>query len=27
MNKTLLIAGTDTNVGKTLLKTALISYW
>ncbi|WRH66737.1 MAG: dethiobiotin synthase [Planktothrix sp. GU0601_MAG3] len=27
MNKTLLIAGTDTNVGKTLLTTALISYW
>ena len=27
MNKTLLIAGTDTNVGKTVLTTALISYW
>jgi len=27
VNKTLLIAGTDTNVGKTVLTTALISYW
>lgn len=27
MSQTLLIAGTDTNVGKTLLTTALISYW
>lgn len=27
MKQTLLIAGTDTNVGKTVLTTALISYW
>lgn len=27
MSQTLLIAGTDTNVGKTVLTTALISYW